>query len=584
VGLLAVASSDALAATIVVNTTNDELAPGDHACSLREAIDTVNSPPGNGDCAPPSAATTIALGSKTYVLTKHPAGPDDNSTGDLNISTSVLVTISGAGKSKTRIDATGLGDRVLDVASGSSLTMQRLTVTGGHAPDGAALGPGGSTPATPGASGGGIRNAGALTLRRVVVSGNSAGDGGAGGIDQAPNPRPGADGGSGGGLENDGTALLEDSVISRNRAGRGGAGGGDFEVGDQGGDGGSGGGILNTGTTTLSRSTVSNNFAGSGGRGGSGITAGAAAPPGGRGGDGGGIVGGYLIATNGTITGNIAGRGGDGGQGAPATIGGGDSPGGPGGAGGDGGSAGGYGTIFAGAKLTNVTISDNAVGGAGSGGAGGQGSGTGPQGAHGANGKPGDGGGLVLFESFNTLKNSIVASNVGGECSGASDGGHNLIFPADPDCPFGVSADPLLKAVGGYGGPTPTMALKPKSPAINKVPAHGAGCPAADQRGVRRPRGPACEIGAYEFARPTITISSPRAGATYKEGATVRAKFACQEAGRASLIARCFGTVKNGKLLNTSKSGKKTFMVTAVDRAGVRLTKTVHYTIKKKQR
>ena len=38
------------------------------------------------------------------------------------------------------------------------------------------------------------------------------------------------------------------------------------------------------------------------------------------------------------------------------------------------------------------------------------------------------------------------------------------------------------------------MALQPGSPAIDA----GSGCPAVDQRGVGRPAGPACDIGAYE--------------------------------------------------------------------------------------
>jgi hypothetical protein len=42
------------------------------------------------------------------------------------------------------------------------------------------------------------------------------------------------------------------------------------------------------------------------------------------------------------------------------------------------------------------------------------------------------------------------------------------------------------------------MALVPGSAAINQVPATGAGCPKTDQRGVKRPQGPACDIGAFE--------------------------------------------------------------------------------------
>jgi large repetitive protein len=47
-----------------------------------------------------------------------------------------------------------------------------------------------------------------------------------------------------------------------------------------------------------------------------------------------------------------------------------------------------------------------------------------------------------------------------------------------------------------YGGAAPTYALLPGSPAING--GTNAGCPAVDQRGMSRPHGAHCDIGAYE--------------------------------------------------------------------------------------
>jgi hypothetical protein len=61
-------------------------------------------------------------------------------------------------------------------------------------------------------------------------------------------------------------------------------------------------------------------------------------------------------------------------------------------------------------------------------------------------------------------------------------------------------ANPRLGALAQNGGPTKTMAIGPGSPAIDKVPASGAGCPSTDQRGVKRPQGRACDIGAFEWA------------------------------------------------------------------------------------
>jgi len=45
------------------------------------------------------------------------------------------------------------------------------------------------------------------------------------------------------------------------------------------------------------------------------------------------------------------------------------------------------------------------------------------------------------------------------------------------------------------------------------VPASGAGCPETDQRGVSRPRGAGCEIGAYERAAPFVAITAAAATA-----------------------------------------------------------------------
>jgi hypothetical protein len=52
------------------------------------------------------------------------------------------------------------------------------------------------------------------------------------------------------------------------------------------------------------------------------------------------------------------------------------------------------------------------------------------------------------------------------------------------------------------------MALGIGSPARDAVPASGAACEATDQRGISRPRGGGCEIGAYEAAPPDATTDS----------------------------------------------------------------------------
>jgi hypothetical protein len=129
------------------------------------------------------------------------------------------------------------------------------------------------------------------------------------------------------------------------------------------------------------------------------------------------------------------------------------------------------------------------------------------------------GGGISAYGSM-TLQNSIVADNTGMNCLGVMiDHGHNLGFPDNSCGAHLATGDPRLGPLADNGGPTQTMALPAGSAAIDAVPATGAGCPATDQRGVTRPQGPACDIGAYEAAVPQNTArpvisGAPQPGAT----------------------------------------------------------------------
>ena len=67
-----------------------------------------------------------------------------------------------------------------------------------------------------------------------------------------------------------------------------------------------------------------------------------------------------------------------------------------------------------------------------------------------------------------------------------------------------INADPLLSALGDNGGPTLTHALLSGSPAIDA--GSPTVCPATDQRGVPRPQGLLCDIGAYEAILTPIAL------------------------------------------------------------------------------
>jgi CSLREA domain-containing protein len=110
------------------------------------------------------------------------------------------------------------------------------------------------------------------------------------------------------------------------------------------------------------------------------------------------------------------------------------------------------------------------------------------------------GGGAFRF----TMEASIVANNHGGnQCDMHSSFislGHNI--GGDSSCPFSVLSDqlqidPLLESLQNNGGFTETHAPLKGSPAIDKI---SADCPPPneDQRGIARPQGVACDIGAVE--------------------------------------------------------------------------------------
>jgi hypothetical protein len=399
-----------------------------------------------------------------------------------------------------------------------------------------------------GGGGGGVYQDGdTATFEQVTITGNRAGDsgdGGDGGTAGNGGDNPGAiggdgansvggaavDAGVGGGVELDnGGMSMTDSTVSGNHAGVGGAGGaggkggngGDGNtIGDGGDSHGGGGGVGGqsggmsmspSDTVTIARTSISGNVAGDGGAGGAGGTGGTGTTAGtsqgggaGQGGDGGGGTGDSFGLTNATIAANRAGAGGKGGAGGHGPNG--SKP-------GDGGKGGGAAGFFANGGtpvFTHVTVASNLVGAGGAPGAqGNAGSGVNQTGASGAAGTVG---GIDASGATNLgLTNTIVANNTAPQCAGSFAGASagNLEFPNNSSC-LGVlvTSNPLLGALADNGGLTPTMMLGAGSPAIDKVT---LGCVAADQRGVPRPRGASCDIGAVEKSPPTATTQGSSA-------------------------------------------------------------------------
>jgi uncharacterized repeat protein (TIGR01451 family) len=131
------------------------------------------------------------------------------------------------------------------------------------------------------------------------------------------------------------------------------------------------------------------------------------------------------------------------------------------------------------------------------------------------------GGGIAGFVESLQLEGSILSGDAGSECSGAGSAeaiGTNIIFGSS-SCVFAgpapLAVDPLLGPLHMNGGFAPTSMLGRGSPAVN---AGGASCVNAgslDERGVARPQGPACDLGAFEVASDAaVALSASPAPAT----------------------------------------------------------------------
>jgi len=220
------------AATFTVNSTADavDANPGNGTCAtaggtctLRAAIQEANALPGDD---------AILLPSGTYTLTIVGAGEDTAATGDLDITSNIVISSTGL----TRPIVVGNGDRVIQITGTVTSTIFGITIQNG-------VGTGGgiwvSDPSSNLAlnnstvmsntsdAGGGILNSGVLTITNSTVSGNTVfGMGGCA---------------VGGGIANVGTLMLISSTVSGNSAD------------------GYGGGIYNDGTLAIINSTISGN-------------------------------------------------------------------------------------------------------------------------------------------------------------------------------------------------------------------------------------------------------------------------------------------------------------------------------------
>jgi PKD repeat protein len=134
----------------------------------------------------------------------------------------------------------------------------------------------------------------------------------------------------------------------------------------------------------------------------------------------------------------------------------------------------------------------------------------------------GYGGGLYNYGTLHYTNTIMANSPHGADC--VQDGGsiatniNNVV--EDGGCAAGgvnfKTGDPKLGALQNNGGRVKTMALLPGSLAIDA----GANCLSTDERGVARPQGSACDIGAFESRGFTLSM-----GTGSNQSATINTTF-----------------------------------------------------------
>ncbi|HXA42404.1 MAG TPA: choice-of-anchor Q domain-containing protein [Candidatus Solibacter sp.] len=486
-----IASNSLGQASAIVATTTDDPALGStscpaavNPCSLRAAVARANTVGGTN---------TISFGVDGVFKVTGTSG------GQIEIKNSPVqnLTIIGNGAAKTIIDGQGEDHRILLTDDGATVAISGVTIRNAHGlaglpEDGLAINSNGSltitsvaitgneldaTGASASFGGAGIVASGPLTVIDSAITGNTlhadvtgrtGGSASGAGIFLCPQVRPAP-------------VVLSNTVVSGNAITATGAGGGGFNA--------IGAGIdaeyiceapNASNTVTIDSSTVSGNSIIDHSTGGTNLVA------------GGGLTTDRAQSTsivNSTVDGNTLSS--------------------------DHGPTRGGGVVVAQsqtANMTNLTISSNVA---------------------------------VTGEALDSeqnaihLRSTILSSASASGCSTTSGGtivsdGDNL--DSGSSCGLGQATDqhgvdPLLGALQDNGGLTQTRALLSGSPAINAVAASDCPPPVVDQRGVSRPQGPRCDIGAFELpqaaagAAPAAAPLLPRAGAKVSGSAAVQGGF-----------------------------------------------------------
>jgi hypothetical protein len=120
------------------------------------------------------------------------------------------------------------------------------------------------------------------------------------------------------------------------------------------------------------------------------------------------------------------------------------------------------------------------------------------------------------------------------------------------------------------------MALGQGSAAIDQIPPSGAGCPGSDERGVPRPSGSGCEIGAYEVAPPVV--KTEMAIGANSTGATLPA-LVVANAGTANVYFQYGQTASYGSQTGAQQTGGAVPTQVLVRVTGLKAKAVYHYRV-----
>ncbi|MDH5636938.1 MAG: right-handed parallel beta-helix repeat-containing protein, partial [Nitrospinota bacterium] len=458
----------------------------DGFCSLREAINNVNiiGDTTGGECVTATGGDIISIPAGTYRIDLTGVAEDFNGSGDFDIC--VPITLQGAGAATTIIDGNGAvtNERVIHIVVAVAVVIDGVTIQNGLQLN---------------QDGGGVFNGGSLTVTNSIISGNTT----------TPTSH------SGGGIVNPigSTLLVTDSTITANSSSKGHGIGNSgsatvirTNIVDNNASTNAGGGIYNDGTLLVSDSVISGNreFEGGGGIYNLGTaTVNTTTISGNSGFRGGGIcndTGGTMTLNSCTLNGNSGWVGGVWNVGTifinNSTF--------------SGNNGGGIENFVGTATIVNSTFAAH----------------TGSVGAA-----------IESSSGLVNLANTIIAGNTGiADCLATAPGvittaGYNidsdgtcLPAPAVGDLPANALIAGSLGPLANNGGLTMTHALTPTSPAIDT----GSCVFATDQRGVVRPQGLLCDIGAFEIEQFLLSTAVV-GGGTVTGGAAINCPGVCTE-------------------------------------------------------